>query len=324
MAVTYGFYNSVNGDRKYDATQISSMFDGLIIDGVFSSIGTCFAVKAKNNITVEVGIGKAWFNHTWIYNDAILPVTLPVADPLLDRIDAIVIEIDSSDSVRENSIKTVMGIASSTPKEPFLKKEPNIHQYPICYIYRKRATANILQEHITNKVGSPDCPFIIGVLKTINLTQLLGQWENELSNFTQNKRAEFDSWWGDLQNDTIELRRKIDKSLNNIFFDFQNWYDSMKNQLSTDAAGNLQLAIDRKEIEQVLLIGFASGKRIISNNGTVITSTSDDGRKLVKTFSNNFKAITNVLISKNGEEIARLTKTYSEDGQAMFNSLVIR
>lgn len=46
MSVTYGFYNSLNGDRKYNAEQVSSLFDGLIIDGVFASIGTAFAVKA--------------------------------------------------------------------------------------------------------------------------------------------------------------------------------------------------------------------------------------------------------------------------------------
>ena len=34
MSVTYGFYNSLNGDRRYDANQMSAIFDGLIIDGV--------------------------------------------------------------------------------------------------------------------------------------------------------------------------------------------------------------------------------------------------------------------------------------------------
>ena len=34
MAVTSGFFNSVNHDRLYDAEQLSSIFDGIIIDGV--------------------------------------------------------------------------------------------------------------------------------------------------------------------------------------------------------------------------------------------------------------------------------------------------
>ena len=39
MAVTYGFYNSLNKDRVYNAEQMSSIFNGIITDGVFASIG---------------------------------------------------------------------------------------------------------------------------------------------------------------------------------------------------------------------------------------------------------------------------------------------
>ena len=34
MSVSSGFFNSLNGDRKYNAAQMSAIFDGLIIDGV--------------------------------------------------------------------------------------------------------------------------------------------------------------------------------------------------------------------------------------------------------------------------------------------------
>lgn len=113
MSVTYGFYNSLLGDRKYNATQISSLFEGLIIDGIFASIGTCFVVKADDGLNVNVGIGKAWFQRTWTWNDAILPMEAPISEVLLDRIDAIVIEVNASEAVRENSIKFVKGTPSS-------------------------------------------------------------------------------------------------------------------------------------------------------------------------------------------------------------------
>ena len=45
MSVSSGFFNSLNGDRKYNAAQMSAIFDGLIIDGVFASIGTAFAPR---------------------------------------------------------------------------------------------------------------------------------------------------------------------------------------------------------------------------------------------------------------------------------------
>ena len=38
MSVTYGFYNSKNRDRRYDAIQMSSIFDGIIIQRRFSNV----------------------------------------------------------------------------------------------------------------------------------------------------------------------------------------------------------------------------------------------------------------------------------------------
>ena len=149
MSVSSGFFNSLNGDRKYNAAQMSAIFDGLIIDGVFASIGTAFAVKAAGGLTVNVGVGKAWFDHTWTVNDSILPMTAPEAEVLLDRIDAVVLEVNGMESVRDNTIKFVKGNPSIAPSRPTLTNEGNVHQYPLCYIYRKYGTAVINQADIT-------------------------------------------------------------------------------------------------------------------------------------------------------------------------------
>ena len=45
MAISSGFYNSVNGDRTYDADQFGSLFDGIIAPGVFPNVGDKFRVR---------------------------------------------------------------------------------------------------------------------------------------------------------------------------------------------------------------------------------------------------------------------------------------
>jgi hypothetical protein len=239
MSVTYGFYNSLNGDRKYDATQISSMFDGLITDGVFASIGTAFAVKANTGLTVNVGIGKAWFNRTWTLNDAILPLEAPISDILLDRIDAVVLEVDSSESVRANSIKFVQGTPSSQPVRPTLASSETLHQYPLCYIYRAAGSTEITQADITNMVGTEETPFITGILQTISIDELLGQWEDEFDQWIASEQTDFTNWFNQMKEDLLSEQEFLDQWIASEQTDFTNWFNQMKDQLSSDAAGNL-------------------------------------------------------------------------------------
>lgn len=308
MSVSSGFFNSLNGDRKYNAAQMSAIFDGLIIDGVFASIGTAFAVKAAGGLTVNVGVGKAWFDHTWTVNDSILPMTAPEAEVLLDRIDAVVLEVNGMESVRENTIKFVKGNPSSAPSRPTLTNEGNVHQYPLCYIYRKYGTAVINQADITPMVGTESTPFVTGILQTVSLDELLGKWQDELDRFTDARSQEVDDWIA--QEQTV-----LDQWIASEQADFLSWYNQMKDQLSGDVAGNLQLEIDKEEVKRILLVGFEDGTKEFSDDGTVITSTSSDGRTLTKTFSDGFLTMTNVLKSAAGAEVARAVKTFDSDGK---------
>lgn len=326
MSVSSGFFNSLNGDRKYNAAQMSAIFDGLIIDGVFASIGTAFAVKAAGGLTVNVGIGKAWFDHTWTVNDSILPMTAPEAEVLLDRIDAVVLEVNGTESVRENTIKFVKGNPSSAPSRPTLTNEGNVHQYPLCYIYRKYGTAVINQADITPMVGTESTPFVTGILQTISLDELLGKWQDELDRFTDarsqevddwiaQEESDFTAWFNKMKADLQQEQTVLDQWIASKQADFLAWYNQMKDQLSGDVAGNLQLEIDKEEVKRILLVGFEDGTKEFSDDGTVITSTASDGRTLTKTFSDGFLTMTNVLKSAAGAEVARAVKTFDSDGK---------
>ena len=326
MSVSSGFFNSLNGDRKYNAAQMSAIFDGLIIDGVFASIGTAFAVKSAGGLTVNVGVGKAWFDHTWTVNDSILPMTAPEAEVLLDRIDAVVLEVNGMESIRENTIKFVKGNPSSAPSRPILTNEGNVHQYPLCYIYRKYGTAVINQADITPMVGTESTPFVTGILQTISLDELLGKWQDELDRFTDarskevddwiaQEESDFTAWFNKMKADLQQEQTVLDQWIASEQADFLAWYNQMKDQLSGDVAGNLQLEIDKEEVKRILLVGFEDGTKEFSDDGTVITSTASDGRILTKTFSDGFLTMTNVLKSAAGAEVARAVKTFDSDGK---------
>lgn len=233
MSFASGFFNSVDHDRLYDATDISRLFDGLIRDGIFASIGDCLVVKQSNQMNVTVGTGRAWFNHTWSYNDALYPVTIPPSEILMDRIDAIVLEINSVESVRANSIKLIKGTPASTPIKPALTNTKEIHQYPLAYVTVGKEVTSIRQADIENCVGTSVCPFVTGILEVISIEQLIPQWKDILNRFVEENTANFNTWMNgekqDYQAWLTAAKKEITDWEATSKSDYQKWYDGIKN-----------------------------------------------------------------------------------------------
>jgi hypothetical protein len=233
MSFASGFFNSVDHDRLYDATDISRLFDGLIRDGIFASIGDCLVVKQSNQMNVTVGTGRAWFNHTWSYNDALYPVTIPPSEILMDRIDAVILEINSVESVRANSIKLIKGTPSSTPAKPSLTNTKEVHQYPLAYVTVGKEVTSIRQADIENCVGTSACPFVTGILEVISIEQLIPQWKDILNRFVEENTANFNTWMNgekqDYQAWLTAAKKEITDWQATSKSDYQKWYDSIKN-----------------------------------------------------------------------------------------------
>ncbi len=192
MALTFGFYNSINHDRRYNASQMSQLFDGIITDGVFMNIGTAMVVTAGSGFIVNVGIGRAWFNSTWSLNDAVYPVEATQPDVLRDRIDAVVLEVDQRETTRANRIFIKEGIASTTPVKPTMENANGVYQHPLCYIRRPAGSTEITQSDIENCVGTSECPFVTGILSTVSTDELVKQWTVRLDELILEKELEYD------------------------------------------------------------------------------------------------------------------------------------
>lgn len=205
MAVTYGFYNSLNKDRVYNAEQMSSIFNGIITDGVFASIGGSLMPIAGTGMQVVVKTGKCWFNSTWTLNDALLPLDIPAADVSLTRIDAVVVEINSAVSTRANTIKVIKGTPSANPAKPALVNTETLHQYALGYVTVGAGVTSITADKIEVNVGKTTCPFITSVLQQTDITALFNQWD-----------AEFNTWFANIQSQlsgdiAANLQRQIDE-----------------------------------------------------------------------------------------------------------------
>lgn len=215
MALTYGFYNSMDGDRKYNATQVSQLFDGIITDGVFSTIGEMFATVPGEGLSVIVKTGRAWFNHTWTLNDSAMVLSLDNPDITLARIDAVVLQIREDDAYRDNKIIIVKGTPSSNPQRPSLTNTTKFHQYPLSYVKVAGAATTIKTADITNVVGTTT-PYVTGILRQQSIADIFNQWQGEFEAWFSNVKAQLA---GDI---VTNLQRQIDENASNIKTNWNN------------------------------------------------------------------------------------------------------
>lgn len=197
MAFTYGFYNydeNDSGDSKlYDAKQMSQLFDGIITDGVYAHVGSKFMVTAVSNV-VRVGTGRAWFNHTWNYNDSVMALTTPAAPTAGSRIDAVMLVIDSRRGARTNEIRWKLGSQASSPSRPTMIHDTDYNEYALAYVTRTANSSTISDTQITNVVGTSETPYVTGVLETIDASQILANFERSFAHFKEDKNTEFQSF----------------------------------------------------------------------------------------------------------------------------------
>lgn len=162
MTVTYGFFDSVSSDRLYNAKQMGSIFDGLILDGIYPNYEDALEVLQDSpaSMDVTVGLGRAWFDSTWTYNDALLTLTVATADALLDRIDVLYLEVNEDVATRANKFDILTGTPASTPTAPTLTNTSTVHQYAIAHIYVGAGVTTIVQANITDQRGSANTPYV--------------------------------------------------------------------------------------------------------------------------------------------------------------------
>lgn len=238
MAITSGFFNAQVdefgvADRLYDAEQMSSIFDGIIRDGVFAFIGDKFKVTVGGGNAVNIGTGRAWFDHVWILNDTLHPLTVPAAEVVLDRIDAVVFDIDRNIGVRNGGISVIKGTPSSGPSRPAMIRQEERNTYPIAYI-RRVAGRSLTQADITVVVGTGETPFVTGPIETIGVDL-----------FVDSMRSQWDLWF---QETSISSGLEFQEWMTDKKFEFDDWFATIKDTMSGDVEANIvEMIVDLRE-----------------------------------------------------------------------------
>lgn len=185
---THGFHNSVNGDRVYNANQMSAIFEGLITAGVYEAVGNKLAVQPNSGMTIQIATGRGWFNERWVNNDSPYLITLEASDVILNRYAAICVRGDNSTGVRSTQPYVKYSEFATTPVKPTMTRTTDVKEYCLAYVYIPAGATAITAANIEDtRQDSNLCGWVTGLVDQITPDTLYTQ-------FT----AQFNEWFSGL------------------------------------------------------------------------------------------------------------------------------
>lgn len=196
MSVTYGFFNSIDGDRTYNADQMSTYFKGLVSDGVYQNVGGALQVLAGSGMAVNVQTGRAIIDCKWLNSDAVETLAITESSPVLNRYTAVVARLDITNRLLE--LDTVDGTAASTPTKPAITNTAQIKELCLAMIYVPAGSTAVTQANIQDTRGSSLCGWITGLITQLDTSQLWAQWNDAYQDYYDEMTAEFDTWFSSL------------------------------------------------------------------------------------------------------------------------------
>lgn len=227
MAEIYYPFESLNtgtaSDPVYDRAITAEMersFNKLrYTNGVFSSVGSGLAVSANNNMLVTVGTGGAHIEGAMYINTAPLNLTVEAANASLNRIDRVVLQFNTSVSVRSVRALIRTGTAATNPVAPELRQESNLFEIALADIYVKKGATGISQSAITDqRLNSALCGFVVAAVpSSVDTTGLFDQYQTALNEWLDTVAAALDDTLaGNLQNQITALGTRLTTEENKV------------------------------------------------------------------------------------------------------------
>ncbi|EQB20041.1 hypothetical protein UNSWDHB_2627 [Dehalobacter sp. UNSWDHB] len=239
------FFNSVSGDRTYQAADWASYFGSIIGNGVFPLPSTNLQVMAGEGMNVTVKAGKAWINGYFYNNTSDLALAIGTADGVLNRIDRIVIRWDLTNRVI--SVQKKSSGYSASPTAPALQRDADIYELAIADIYVAAGATAIAGGNITDqRLNTSLCGVVAGVVTQIDTATFNAQLQAWFANYQTLSAAQYTdlvAYMGSLKllgdNQYAALEIYMNDFETAAQADFNEWFEGLQDVLDENAAGNI-------------------------------------------------------------------------------------
>ncbi len=245
MTFISGFFNSVNGDRRYLADFFAEYFASFIGNGVFINPGNALQVTEGNGMTTVIKAGKCWINGYYGRNKSDYIIQHDLADGVLKRIDRIVLRLDFTN--RDILPQLKKGAYASVPVAPALQRDADAYELGIADVLIDRGATQITQANITDlRLDPAMCGKVHGVVDQVDTSTIFDAYQSWITQQKDIYEADITQWTADQQSDFLNWRED-EEGL------FNEWLDGLRDILDENVAGNLLQMIEQNiaDIQQV-------------------------------------------------------------------------
>lgn len=283
MTFRSGFWNSIDGDRTYSAEDMAIPFDGVITEGVFANWGDAFKATVIDGHTIAIGAGKAWLSKRWIQNDSVYQMPINVSDYASSTeprtvVVCIDLKVESYYRLAQFIVEEQRYYSSYTDMlNAITDRNTGRNTLVLFAINFAAGDSSIQKTNITNLVGTAWCPYVTAPVQTVTVDDIRNKWD-----------ASYDSLMKDIVGNA---QTKANEAESNFEASLNTWFLTLKNQLNTNQAANLQNQITdlTNKLDKLVATGIVENTVQFYIGGNLVDFTTSAGVKInaVTKFANN-------------------------------------
>ena len=213
-------------DRAEEASFFAKYFSQFISNGVFPNPSTNMQILETAGMKVKVEKGVCYINGYmgWVEPEEIIEIE---ESDVQARIDRIVARLDFRD--RSIKIQIKKGTPLGNPVAPELQRDYDIYEIGLADIRVNANVIEITQENITDlRLNTEACGIVAVPIQHVDTTTIFNQYQDWLKRVT-----------GEAEENLKKTQTEFEKS-------FNKWFETIKNILDGDTAGNLLNLINTK------------------------------------------------------------------------------
>lgn len=213
--VTYETDGTPVYDRAISSEPLRNLLHKLFTDGILPDVSTNLQVVAGSGMNIVVKAGFAIVQGCLKLEENDRTLALQASSATNDRIDTVVLRLNSNDDQRYCDLYIREGTPATNPTRPNLVRSDSVYELGLADIFVTKTITSITQSKITDTRYEAERCGVISSLSEYDTTTIYNQVQTDLKEFKDTEQAEFLAW-----------------------------YENIKNILDENVAGHLQAEID--------------------------------------------------------------------------------